>query len=87
MRFAIQHPDLGKALAETEKVVERAVKSGMRDIDDSLKQNRAMMPLLPGLGDLGCGDAAKEVQRRSAARVNATSPAPACCTIQQAPFH
>ncbi|MDO1581465.1 hypothetical protein [Rhizobium oryzicola] len=39
MRFTIQRPDLGKALAETEKDIECAVTSGMRDATDSLKQD------------------------------------------------
>jgi hypothetical protein len=37
VRFTIQRPDLGKALAETEKDIERAVTAGMRDAADGLK--------------------------------------------------
>jgi hypothetical protein len=33
MRFAIQQPDRGKALAETEKSIERDVTSQMRDAE------------------------------------------------------
>ena len=39
MCFTIQRPDLGKALAETEKDIERAVTSGIRDAADGLKQD------------------------------------------------
>ena len=40
MRFTIQRPDLGKALAETEKDIERAVTWGMRDAAEGLKQTQ-----------------------------------------------
>ena len=51
MRFTIQHPDLGKALAETEKDIERAVTSGMRDAADGLKQDLREDVVAAGLGE------------------------------------
>ena len=39
MRFTFQRPDLNKALAETEKDIERAVTSGTSDAVDGLKQD------------------------------------------------
>jgi hypothetical protein len=51
MRFTIQRPDLGKALAEAEKDIERAVTSGMRDAADSLKQDLREDVVAAGLGE------------------------------------
>lgn len=51
MRFTIQRPDLGKALAKTEKDVERAVTSGMRDTADGLKQDLREDAVAAGLGE------------------------------------
>ena len=51
MRFTIQRPDLGKALAETEKDIERAVTSGMRDAADGLKQDLREDVVEAGLGE------------------------------------
>lgn len=51
MRFTIQRPDLGKALAETEKDIERAVTSGMRDATDGLKQDLREDVVAAGLGE------------------------------------
>eukprot|EP01037_Dinobryon_pediforme_P015089 gene15090-15229_t len=51
MRFNIQRPDLGKALAETEKDIERAVTSGMRDAADGLKQDLREDVVAAGLGE------------------------------------
>jgi hypothetical protein len=51
MRLTIQRPDLGKALAETEKDIERAVKSGMRDAADGLKQDLRENLVAAGLGE------------------------------------
>jgi len=51
MRFTIQRPDLGKALAETEKDIERAVTSGMRDAADGLKQDLREDVIAAGLGE------------------------------------
>jgi hypothetical protein len=51
MRFAKQRPDLGKALAETEKDIERAITSGMRDATDGLKQDLREDVVAAGLGD------------------------------------
>ena len=51
MRFTIQRPDLGKALAETEKDIERAVTSGMRDAADGLKQDLREDVVAAGLGE------------------------------------
>ncbi len=39
MRFTIQRPDLGKALAETEKSIKRTITSRRREIADNLKQD------------------------------------------------
>jgi hypothetical protein len=50
VRFTIQRPDLGKALAETEKDIERAVTSGMRDAADGLKQDLREDVVAAGLG-------------------------------------
>jgi hypothetical protein len=36
MRFTIQRLDFGKAPAETEKDIERAVTSGIHDADDTM---------------------------------------------------
>lgn len=51
MRFTIQRPNLGKALAETEKYIERAVTSGMRDAADGLKQDLREDVVAAGLGE------------------------------------
>jgi hypothetical protein len=51
MRFTIQRPDLGQALAETEKDIERAVTSGMRDAADGLKQDLREDVVAAGLGE------------------------------------
>lgn len=51
MRFTIQRPDLVKALAETEKDIERAVTSGMRDAADGLKQDLREDVVAAGLGE------------------------------------
>jgi hypothetical protein len=51
VRFTIQRPDLGKALAETEKDIERAVTSGMRDAADGLKQDLREDVVAAGLGE------------------------------------
>lgn len=50
MRLSIATPDLGKALAETEKDIERAVTSGMRDAADGLKQDLREDVVAAGLG-------------------------------------
>lgn len=51
MRFTIQRPDLGKALAGTEKAIERAVTSGMHDAADALKGELREQIVSAGLGD------------------------------------
>ena len=51
MRFTIQRPDLSKALAETEKDIERAVTSGMRDAADGLKRDLREDVVAAGLGE------------------------------------
>lgn len=51
MRLTIQPRDLGKALAETEKDIERAVTSGMRDAADGLKQDLRDDVVAAGLGE------------------------------------
>ena len=51
MRFIFQRPDLDKALAVTEKDIEHAVNSGMRDAADGLKQDLREDILAAGLGD------------------------------------
>jgi hypothetical protein len=51
MKFTIQRPDLGKALAETEKDIERAVMSGMRDAADGLTQDLREDVVAAGLGE------------------------------------
>lgn len=51
MYFTIQRPDLGNALAETEKDIERAVTSGMRDAADGLKQDLREDVIAAGLGE------------------------------------
>ena len=51
MRFSIQRPDLGKAFAETERDIERAVTSGMRDAADGLKQDLREDVVAAGLGE------------------------------------
>ncbi|MBS9477743.1 DUF6441 family protein [Ancylobacter radicis] len=51
MKFAIKHPDLGKALAETEKDIERAVTSGMRDATAGLKQDLREDVVAAGFGE------------------------------------
>lgn len=51
MRFTIQRPDLGKALAGTEKAIERAVTSGMRNAADALKGELREQIVSAGLGD------------------------------------
>ena len=50
MRVTIQRPDLDKVLAGTEKDIERAVKSGMRDAADGLKQDLREDVVAAGLG-------------------------------------
>jgi hypothetical protein len=50
IKFTIQPPDLDKALAETEKDIERAVTSGMRDATDGLKQDLREDVVAAGLG-------------------------------------
>jgi hypothetical protein len=51
MRFTIQHPDLGKMLAEIEKDIERVVTSGMRDAADGLKRDLREDIVAVGLGE------------------------------------
>lgn len=51
MRFTNQRPDLGKAFAETERDIERAVTSGMRDAADGLKQDLREDVVAAGLGE------------------------------------
>lgn len=51
MRLSIAIPDLGKALAETEKDIERAVTSGMRDAANGLKQDLREDVVAAGLGE------------------------------------
>ena len=51
MRFTFQRPDLGNALAETEKDIERAVSSGMRDAADGLKQDLREDFVAAGIGE------------------------------------
>ncbi|MFZ5792108.1 MAG: DUF6441 family protein [Pseudomonadota bacterium] len=51
MRFTMQQPVFGKALAGTEKAIERAVTSGMRDAVDELKDDLREQVLAAGLGD------------------------------------
>jgi hypothetical protein len=51
LRFTIQHPDLGKALTETEKGIERAVTSGMRDATNGLKRDLREDIVAAGLGE------------------------------------
>ncbi len=51
MRFTIQHPDLRKTLAETEKGIERAVTSGMRDATNGLKRDLREDIVAAGLGE------------------------------------
>ena len=50
MRCKRKLPDLGKALAETEKDIERAVTSGIRDAADGLKQDLREDVVAAGLG-------------------------------------
>lgn len=50
MRLSIAIFDLGKALAETEKDIERAVTSGMRDAADGLRQDLREDVVAAGLG-------------------------------------
>ena len=51
MKFTIQRPDLGTALAGTEKQIERAVTSGMREATDGLKQDLREDVVAAGLGE------------------------------------
>ncbi len=51
MRFSVQRPDLENALAGTEKAIERAVTSGMRDAADALKGELREQVVSAGLGD------------------------------------
>lgn len=51
MRFTIQRPDLGKALAQTGKEIEHAVTFGMRDTANGLKQNLRDDVIAAGLGE------------------------------------
>ena len=51
MRFNLERPDLRKAPAETEKDIERAVTSGMRDAADGLKQGLREDVVASGLGE------------------------------------
>jgi len=51
MRFSIQHTDISKLLGETEKDIERAVTSGMRDAADGLKQDLREDVVAAGLGE------------------------------------
>lgn len=51
MRLTLQHTDLGKALAGTEKAIERAVTSGMRDAADGLKGELREQVVSVGLGE------------------------------------
>ncbi|MDH4442136.1 MAG: DUF6441 family protein [Rhizobium sp.] len=51
MKFTIERPDLGKALAETEKDIERAVTWGMRDAADGLKQDLREDVVAAGIGE------------------------------------
>ena len=51
MRFTIQRPDFGKAFAETERDIERAVTSGMRDTADGLKLDLREDVVAAGLGE------------------------------------
>lgn len=51
MRFTLARPDLTKALAGTEKGIERAVTSGMRDAANELKERLRADVVGSGLGD------------------------------------
>ena len=51
MRFTLQRPDLGKALAETGKDIERAVTSGMHEAAEGLKQDLRDDVVAAGLGE------------------------------------
>jgi Family of unknown function (DUF6441) len=51
VKFTVQCPDFGKALAETEKDIDRAVTSGMREAADGLKQNLREDVVAAGLGE------------------------------------
>ena len=51
MRITVQVSDLGKALAETEKDIERAVTSGMREAADGLKLDLRGDVVAAGLGE------------------------------------
>lgn len=51
MRFSIQHIEISKLLGETEKDIERAVTSGMRDAADGLKQDLREDVAAAGLGE------------------------------------
>jgi hypothetical protein len=51
MRLTIQMPDLGKALAGTEQVIESAVTSGMRDATTGLKEALRQDVVSSGLGE------------------------------------
>lgn len=51
MRLTIQMPDLGKALAGAEQVIESAVTSGMRDATTGLKEALRQDVVSSGLGE------------------------------------
>ncbi len=51
MRFSIQSPDLGKALAAREKEIERAITAGMRDAADGSKPDLREDVVVDGLGE------------------------------------
>lgn len=51
MRFTLKRPDLGKALAGTEKAVQRAVTAGMRQASDGLKSSLREDVVSSGLGE------------------------------------
>jgi hypothetical protein len=51
MRFTLQRPDLGKVLAGTEKGIERAVTSGMRQASEGLKASLREDVVSAGLGE------------------------------------
>ena len=51
MRFSMQHTDIPKRLGESEKDIERAVTSGMRDAQNELKERLREDVVSSGLGE------------------------------------
>lgn len=51
MKFTIQRPDLAEALSGTQKSIERAVTSGMRDASEGLKVDLREDVVAAGLGE------------------------------------